>query len=686
MLRAGFAGILLLAVLLLYAAASLPDIRSLNTVKKERGVTIENETGEVIATYGDVYGRTLSYDQIPKPLIDAVVATEDRRFFAHGGIDVWGILRAAMVNVWAGRVVQGGSTITQQLAKNVFLTPERSFHRKMQEALLALWLEARYSKEEILSIYLNRVYLGAGTYGVDAASRRYFGKSATQLDLMESAMIAGLLKAPSRFAPTNNFERAKNRGYQVLLNMVDAGKLKKSVADTARANYTPSRTVMNIKGSDVRYFTDWVMETLPDYIGRVDEDLIVTTTIDAAYQRDAQDALQQVIATDGAGKNVSQGAVVSMAPDGAVKALVGGINYGSSQYNRATQAMRQPGSVYKLFVYLAALESGLSPSSMVLDAPITLRMGNSNWTPENYGEKFKGEVTLSLALRESLNTAAVRLSQQAGVSRVARMATRLGMGTVPARPSIALGAVETTLLKLTTAYAHLPAAGYKVEPYGITRIRTLKGTEIYVRDTVSTEQVLASDTVEMMNYMLLDTVRRGTGSKAALTGRDVAGKTGTSQEFKDAWFIGFTPQLTTGVWVGNDTNRPMKKVTGGSLPAKIWHDYMARAMQGLPEETIPNSSTGGGILPWLFGETLAEDATISAPAPTDAMPADVPFGYQNPQPQQDVPNVEYFPPARDGEAVEPAAPKPANPMDAGALLNSIMDEVKKAPVEYEYPE
>jgi penicillin-binding protein 1A len=632
-------GLIILAAASLYIVQTLPDISSIGVIKKQRGITFETEDGSILASYGDIYGTPLTYAQIPKPLIQAVTATEDRRFFAHSGIDFQGILRAALVNLWAGRVVEGGSTITQQLAKNVFLTPKRSLMRKAQEAMLALWLESRYSKQEILSIYLNRVYLGAGTYGVDAAARRYFGKPATELSLMESAIIAGLLKAPSRFAPTASFERAKNRGYQVLLNMVNAGMLDAATAEATVKNYAAPEALQVSQGSDVRYFTDWVVDQLPNYIGRIEEDVVVTTTLNAQLQHQAQDALQHALAAEGEAKKASQGALVAMAPDGAVRALLGGVNYQKSAFNRATQARRQPGSVFKLFVYLAALEAGMTPESQVLDAPITLRVGNKNWSPDNYSKNYKGEISMARALRESLNTVSVRLSQYAGLSRVAHMAERLGISGIPAQPSIALGSVETTLLRLTSAYAHLPSYGYSVQPFGILKIRTQNGQEIYTREFPEQSPVLATSTVEMMNYMLLDTVRRGTAVKAALPGRDAAGKTGTSQNFTDAWFIGFTPQLIAGVWVGNDNNAPMDHVTGGSIPATIWHDFMISAMDGLPEEPIPNTpSASEGLLPWLFGGEAASEPEaapenmqdVKSPATTEALPADLPFQMQLP--------------------------------------------------------
>lgn len=671
-MRSGVALFILGGVVLMAFAATLPDIRDLNNIKKQQGITVETEDGRIVATYGDVYGAYVPYDKIPKSLIQAVIATEDRRFFQHHGVDVWGILRAMIVNMTHGRLMQGGSTVTQQVAKNVFLTPERSVSRKIRELLLAFWLEGRYSKEEIMAIYLNRVYLGSGAFGIDAASRRYFNKPGTDLDLVESAMIAGLLKAPSRYAPTASSERAMARAHQVLKNMADNGALDERQIKPALAAFAaaPKHTVA---GSNVRYFSDWIMDELPNYVGNVEEDIIVVTTMDPKIQEVTADAVENALANEGDAKKISQGAMVIMTPEGAVKAMVGGKSYGESQYNRAAQAKRQPGSSFKLFVYLAALEAGYTPMAQVEDAPITLQVGNRVWSPDNYTSNFKGLVTMAQGFRESLNTVAVRLSQYAGVSRVAQMAMRLGIPNVPNAPSIALGSVEATLVEMTGAYAHLANKGNKVEPYGILEIHTSKGKELYKRTPAEANPVLANGTVEMMNYMLLEVVRHGTGTRAALPGRDVGGKTGTSQDYKDAWFVGFTPQLVGGVWIGNDNNRPMVKVTGGNVPAMIWHDAMIHALEGVPAESIPNTaSSGEGMLPWLFG---GENATPEA-VPVDGqvpqeIPVDSPFGYA------------------DQPAGAPQNAAPANDDAVGlspGFWNKLMDKVPdKGKVEYSYP-
>ena len=677
--RVALACFIMGALVLVYFAAQLPDIRALDTIKKQQGITVEAADGRVVANYGDVYGSYVPYDQLPKSLVLAVIATEDRRFFEHHGVDFFGIARAVVTNIARGHMVQGGSTVTQQVAKNVFLTPERTLSRKLQEVLLAFWLEARFSKKEIMAIYLNRVYLGSGTYGVDAAARRYFNKSAREMNLYESASIAGLLKAPSRYSPAANTERARNRVHQVLLNMVDAGYLKAKDVEPAIANYTKAPS-HQAEGGDVRYFTDWVVDEIPGLVGQVDEDMIVRTTLDTKLQAEAQDALQNVISMQGQKKNVTQGAIVSMKPDGAVQAIVGGLSYAQSQYNRAVQAKRQPGSSFKLFVYLAALEAGMTPLSMVEDAPITIQVGNKSWSPENFEVGgYRGTIPMVEAIRYSLNTVSVRLSQYAGIERVAQMAERLGVPNIPAHPSIALGAVEATLLEMTSAYAHLPNNGNRVVPYGIISIHTRDGKEIYKYEPPKDgEPVLAKGTVQMMNYMLRDVATRGTGAKASLANYQAAGKTGTSSDYKDAWFVGFTAQLVTGVWVGNDDNKPMKKITGGSIPATVWHDYMTKAMEGLPSKPIPTSEgSSEGLLPWLFGGSSNNPPVENQPpAPDNGAPAAAPS--------------EANVPVEQPGNMPPTAPRQDREDDEVVLSpqfwNKLMEKnPEKGKLEYKYP-
>ncbi len=692
MLRLAIAGAIVVGLLVMYFAQTLPDIHDLNTIRKQQGITITTEDGRVVSNYGDVYGEYVPYDKLPKTLIQAVVATEDRRFFVHGGIDIWGILRAMVVNVTHGHLVQGGSTITQQVAKNVFLTPERSLKRKVQEVLLAFWLEGRFTKQEIMAIYLNRVYLGSGAFGVDAASHRYFNKPATDLNLGESALIAGLLKAPSRYAPSSSPERAEARIHQVLLNMVDAGYLNKNQVQPAldAFEHSPSREA---DGGNVRYYTDWILDQIPNYVGTIQDDLVVTTTFDPKLQGYAVDALQNGIATAGEKLKFSEGALVAMTPDGAVRAIVGGVDYGKTQYNRATQAKRQPGSLFKLFVYLSALEAGMTPESTVVDGPISIQVGNKLWSPGNYEKGFKGEVPLVEALRESLNTAAVRLSLYTGVGKVAEMAARLGVPDIPAYPAIALGAVEATEMDMTAAFAHVANGGHKVVPYGILQIATRDGKVLYKYEKPEDQTVLAEGTVEMMNYMLMDVTRRGTGAKAAIAGRPTAGKTGTSQDFKDAWFVGFTPQLVTGVWVGNDDNSKMAKVTGGIGAAPIWHDFMVKAMDGLPVQEIPNSpSSGAGLLPWLFGGDKAQSMD-NVPQAAQPVQEAAPFGGPTPAPGAAAPApAAAVPFGGPTPAPQPAPAQPQADKGGDVLTQDFWNKLAKAApkinapkVQYTYP-
>jgi penicillin-binding protein 1A len=541
--------------------------------------------GQIVATFGDLYGANLSLDELPSYLPKAVMAIEDRRFYAHPGIDARGLARAMWVNLRSGKFVQGGSTITQQLAKNLFLTPERTLKRKVQEVLLALWLERTYSKDEILTLYLNRVYLGSGVYGVDAAAKKYFGKSARNVTLLEAATLAGLLKAPSHYNPSSDPEAAKQRAAVVLKSMVDAGFISSTQNVAALAG---SATLGKAATSDRlgRYFADWVYDQVSSYVGTSDRDLVVVTTIDLRLQNIAETELQRIIAAEGPKRGVSQAALVMMTPDGAVRAMVGGRDYQESEFNRATQAMRQPGSAFKLFVFLAALEAGMVPDDHIVDSPIQIR----NWRPENYQNKYYGDVTLREAFARSLNSVAVQLYLKTGGTAVEKAATRLGItADLNPDPALALGSSEVNLLELTQAYAVFANQGQGVWFRGIDEIRDSTGAVLFRRSGDGPGRVVESRQVNQMNDMMTAVVEWGTGKSAAL-GRPAAGKTGTSQDFRDAWFMGFTAELVTGVWVGNDDNKPMDKVTGGTLPALIWRSVMSKALEGTPPQPLP----GGG--------------------------------------------------------------------------------------------
>ncbi|HEU0118493.1 MAG TPA: PBP1A family penicillin-binding protein [Alphaproteobacteria bacterium] len=573
-------GGILVGSFVIYCALDLPDIHQITQPTRRPSVTLEAEDGTVFARYGDLYGDHVTLEEVPQYLPEAIISIEDRRFYSHFGIDIWGLLRAALRDVTAGHVVQGGSTLTQQLAKNLFLSPDRNMKRKVQEMMLALWLEHTYTKDQILTAYLNRVYLGNGSYGVDAASRIYFGKSAREINLREAAIIAGLLRAPSRFAPTHDPALSMARGRVVLEAMVEAGYITPQQKQAAITSAPPPMHKPGPAG-DGRYFADWVQDQIGPLVEDASQDIIVSTTLDLNLERSAERNLDAVLAKQDL-HDVSQGALVTLANDGAVRAMVGGRNYSLSQFNRATQAMRQPGSSFKPIVYLTAIQQGLTPEDIIPDAPITL----GHWSPENFDGKYRGPITAREALAESINTVAVRVFMRAGADNVIATARALGI-TSPLEhdPALALGASEVTPLEITGAYASLAADGRAITPYAIKEIRNRDGQVLYHHTDVTPPVTVNEHAVEVLVDMMQDVVKYGTGKRAQI-GRPVAGKTGTSSDYRDAWFLGFTGNYTTGVWVGNDDNAPMKKITGGSLPAEIWHNYMADAESSIPERDL----------------------------------------------------------------------------------------------------
>jgi penicillin-binding protein 1A len=596
-------GVIIGGIALGYFALTLPDTSQLTVAERRPSVTILAADGSLIASFGDLFGRPLTLKEMSPFLPKAVIATEDRRFYHHFGIDPFGLVRAAVTDLRAGQVVQGGSTITQQLAKILFLTPEKSLARKIRETLLALWLEHRFSKDQILEIYLNRVYLGAGTYGVDAASHRYFGKSAAKLNLFESAVVAGLLKAPTRFSPARDRDKAAARAGQVLANMVEAGFI--TASDTAEAEKQGAAlAVIGRPGS--RYFADWVADQIRDFAGTADRDLTVRTTLDPQLQVEAEAAIDDTLARYGARDAVSQGALVALAPDGAVRAMVGGRDYGHSQFNRATQAQRQPGSAFKPFVYLAGLEAGLRPTDRFVDAPI--RIGN--WQPRNYLNRYQGEMSLAEGLAQSINTIAVQVAERAGIPRVIATANRLGITSELAQDaSIALGTNEVNLLELVSAYAPFTNGGMGVLAYGFSEIRDSNGKIVYRRSGSGPGPVVAPELVGMMNDMLAGVVAHGTGKAASLP-RPTAGKTGTTQDYRDAWFIGYTSDLLAGVWLGNDDDTAMNKVTGGSLPAAAWRSFMLAATKDMPVKPLPVPGSVPGPIPGTALPPPAEESPL----------------------------------------------------------------------------
>jgi penicillin-binding protein 1A len=588
-------GFVVFIAVLAYFWMTLPPIDDLTVAARRPSVTLLARDGTLLATFGDLYGQPVHLKNLPPYLPEAVIATEDRRFYHHFGIDPFGLLRAAFADLRAGRVVQGGSTLTQQLAKNLFLSPDRTLTRKIQEALLAVWLERRFTKNEILEIYLNRVYFGAGAYGVDAAAHRYFKEPASQLTLFQAATIAGLLKAPTRFSPVNDKSLADARAQQVLDAMKTVGYITAAQETAALHSETRLGVTQPTHPSD-RYFADWIYQQIPEFAGLGNRDLVITTTLDPKMQGDAEAAVGTTLDQEGAKDHVGQGALVAMSPDGAIRAMVGGRNYGDSQFNRVTQAQRQPGSAFKPIVYAAALEHGLSPYARFDDRRI--RIGK--WEPHNYENKYRGEVSVADALAYSINTVAAQVIERTGVGNVIALARRLGITSDLQRDdSLALGTSDVTLLELTSAYAAFANGGIGVWPYGVVEIKDTHGQIVYDRHGSGPGRVLSPQVAGTMNQLLAGVIARGTG-RAARIDRPAAGKTGTTQDFRDALFIGYTADLVTGVWFGNDDNSPTKHITGGILPARTWHDFMMAATKGEPVRPLPGPPTpiatgGGGV-------------------------------------------------------------------------------------------
>jgi penicillin-binding protein 1A len=570
-----------------FVAATLPPIQSLEVPKRPPTVEIVGLDGKPLTLRGEMSGTDVPIKELPPYLPKAFVAIEDRRFYSHFGVDPIGLTRAVVANVLHRGVSQGGSTLSQQLAKNLFLTQNRTLWRKMQELVLALWLERKFSKAQILELYLNRVYFGSGAYGVEAAAQKYFGKSARQVKVAEAAMLAGLVKSPSRLAPNRNPAGAERRAQAVVAAMGELGFITETMAKTALAQ--PARAVRPAGAGSVNYVADWIMDVLDDLVGRVEQDLVVETSIDPVLQGAAEKALIEELALKGQKLDVGQGAVVVMTPEGAVRALVGGKSYAESQYNRAVIAKRQPGSAFKPFVYLTALERGLTPDSVREDKPVALK----GWKPENYTHEYHGPVTLTQALSQSLNTVSVRLTLEVGPAAVARTAYRLGIASkLDANPSLALGTSEVSLLELTSAYAPFANGGNAATPHVVERVRNQAGKVLYARTPQNLGRVIEPRYVAMMNLMMRETILSGTAQKAQLPAWPAAGKTGTSQDFRDAWFIGFTSHLVAGVWIGNDDSSPTKKATGGGVPAEIWNKLMKVGHQGTAVAGLPGLSGG----------------------------------------------------------------------------------------------
>jgi penicillin-binding protein 1A len=588
--------------------STLPDVRNLMISGPSQDITILDDRGRLIARRGLTQGAMVKVEDLPDYVSNAFIAIEDRRFRSHLGVDPIGLMRAAFQNMKYGHVVQGGSTITQQLAKNLFLSPSRTFDRKMQEAMLALYMERRYSKNQILTLYLNRVYFGAGVYGIEAAAEKFFGKHASELSLPEAAIIAGSLKAPARYNPLSDSDAGQARAQLVLKAMLDAGFIDANTRAMAQATRPRILRANATPGSG--WFADWVVAHLGEIVETQSQPVIVETSFDLETQALAERAVTQGLAAEGEQFRASQAALVAMTPDGAIRAMVGGKTYGGSGFNRATDAVRQPGSAFKPFVYLTALEHGHAPDDMVNDGPVDIH----GWKPTDFEGHFKGEIPLIQAFADSSNSVAAQLTEEVGAKEVARTAHRLGIASPLAEvSSLALGTSGVTPLELTGAYAPFANGGNGVTPFGVLKVKTRSGKILYARKPSGAGEVMTANDNMQMTRMMLEVTATGTGKAARLDDRPTAGKTGTTQDFRDAWFVGFTADLVCGVWIGNDNNAPMKKATGGTVPAHIFHAFMGEAEQGLPVRPL----TGASLV------AVADQPTMDdtpPPAQNDAKP------------------------------------------------------------------
>jgi penicillin-binding protein 1A len=616
-------GVALVFGFFFFVTWGMPSTDDLWEARNGQSITFLDRNGHVILREGAQNAPPVDLATLPPYVAQAFVAIEDRRFYHHFGVDFGGMMRAGAENLRAGRVVQGGSTITQQLAKNLFLTNERSWRRKAQEIAMAIWLETRFTKDEILALYLSRVYFGAGAYGVEAAAERYFDRPARELTLLQSAMVAGLVKAPSRLNPARqDIAAARDRAETVLTEMVTLG----FISDTERQAALQEELVISRRNPAgvLGYYRDWIDPLLNEVIGTQRDDFIVETTLDIAAQRAGATSVEAVLAEQGEARRVGQAALVALDDEGGVRAMVGGRDYDQSQFNRATQAHRQPGSSFKYFIYLAAMENGLTPWSVREDAPIEF----GDWRPGNYEDEYHGPTELARAFALSYNMVAIRVAHEVSGQSVIDAARRLGV-TSPLEPydSLALGAQEMTLLEMTQAYGAMAADGYRIMPHGVARIRRGNSDEtMWSWRQRNRERVIEEQPMRYMNYMMRRVVDAGTGTRARITGRQIGGKTGTGNDYRDAWFVGFTPGIVAGVWVGNDNFTATARVTGGSLPADIWAQFMAVALRNTPARTLEMPRPGDYDIglpdpetPTLtaIGAPLGELGAPTAPLPDD---------------------------------------------------------------------
>ncbi len=613
------------AAFLAVFAYGLPDTSKLYQVQRQPSISYLDRSGGLVAVRGSQVTPPVKIDELPPYVPAAFVAIEDRRFYHHFGFDLIGMVRMVLVDMRQHRYAQGASTITQQLARNLFLNNDQNIRRKVQELILAVWLETKFSKKEILALYLNRVYFGGGAYGIEAAAKRYFDKPASQLTVGEAALLAGMMKSPTHYSPLNDTARAERRATVVLDEMVKTRAITAAQRDNAFAQ--PVRVSRTLANQHAQYFVDWVDSEVRSILGKskddvLQQDLVVETTIDLPIQADAERAVQTVIsAPDAAARGVQQAALVALDGEGRVRAFVGGADYADSQFDRAADARRQAGSSWKPFVYLTAMENGFTPDTPVIDEPIKI----GDWEPHNFTGKYLGPITIQTALAQSINTVAARVANQVGTQNVARTARRLGITSpIQTEPSMALGAVEVSPLEMAQAYDAFANGGYAVKAYGIERIRTTSGRVLYDHgvDKAAKPKVIQGQPLDYMTQMMRQVLIVGSGVGARVPGYDLAGKTGTTSDYRDAWFVGFTGGFVASVWVGKDNNTPMKSVTGGSFPARVWRTFMTSALPELKVSAIP-----GGPPPSppassdVIGELLgAPSANPELPAPPPAPP------------------------------------------------------------------
>jgi penicillin-binding protein 1A len=609
----GVWGVIFVVAFLAVFATDLPDTSNLYSVKRQPSISYLDRSGALVAVRGSQESPPVDIDQLPPYVPAAFVAIEDRQFYHHFGFNPWGMVRAEVYNLTHhGAPLQGGSTITQQLARNLFLTPTQSVRRKAQELILAVWLETKFTKKQILALYLNRVNFGGGAYGIEAASQRYFNKPASQLTLGEAALLAATMKGPSRYNPAANSDRAAKRATEVLNAMVSMHAITPAQRDAAFAQ--PVHVSATLASQRAEYFTDWLDAQVRAIIGKEPtEDLVVETTLDLPIQAAAEQAVREGVAAHSA-QGVQQGALVALDGEGRIRAYVGGASYADSQFDRATQAERQAGSSFKPFVYLTAMEAGHTPSEEVVDEPITI----GNWSPHNDNGKYLGQVTLETALAQSINTVAVRLATEVGTANVAATAHRLGITSpIQTDPSMALGAVEVTPLEMAQAYDAFANGGFRVQAYGIERIRTASGQVLYDHgvDKPQPQAVIGQPALSEMAEMMRQVVASGTGSRARIAGYDLAGKTGTTSDFRDAWFIGFTGGFVTAVWTGRDDNTPMKRMFGGVAPAEIWRSFMTFALPKLQTQAIPGGTAPAPVPSLEATNETSDQGEAASPSP-----------------------------------------------------------------------